>query len=231
MKLSVVVPAYNEAASIRTSLARLLAIRIPLDLQVVVVENGSSDGTLPLLERLIPTFAPREVRLVRAGRPLGKGAAVLAGMEQCDGEFFLVHDADLEYDPGDIPALLAPLLAGRCDLVNGTRFGRPDSRFLSRLHGGFSRALTTSANLAFAAHLTDLTSCYKAARLSYYRSLGLRSRGFSLETEVLCRALRRGHRVLEVPIRYLARTSAEGKKIRPRDLLPILAMMARIRLE
>jgi len=230
MKLSVVVPAYNELSSIRPSLERLLAAPSPLPLQVVVVDNGSTDGTADLLASWVPSLAPRDVRCVSAPVPKGKGAAVRRGLELCDGDFLLVHDADLEYDPGDIPALLAPLLENRCDLVNGTRFGFSSARFLFDLHGVANRALTTLVNLAFRAHLTDLTSCYKAAALATWRALDLESRGFELETEILCKAFRRGLRVREVPIHYRARTYAEGKKIRLKDILPVLRMAARVRL-
>ncbi len=229
MKLSVVVPVYNEARCIEASVERLLAVPLPTALEVVIVDNGSRDGTLEILHARMPSWATRGVRLIEVDRPIGKGAAVLRGMSACDGDWFLVHDADLEYDPGDIPALLAPLIAGTCDLVNGTRFGRDDARFLFDLHRVFNRSLTTAVNLSYAAHLTDLTSCYKAARLAVWRSFRLRSRGFALETEILCQALRRGLRVREVPIRYQARTYEEGKKIRPRDALPILATLLRVR--
>lgn len=230
MKLSVVVPVYNEVAHIEASLSRLFAAPIPMALQVVVVENGSTDGSLQRIHALLPSLAPRGLELLDLGRPVGKGAAVRAGMERCTGDWFAVHDADLEYDPDDLPALLAPLVQNRCDLANGTRIGREDSHFLFDLHRLFNRSLTTFVNLSFAAHITDLTSCYKVAALATYRALGLVSTGFALETEILSKAFQQHLRVREVPIRYQARTYEQGKKIRPLDALPIVWTAARVRL-
>ena len=206
--LSVVVPCYNEAAAIRTILDRVLTA--PATREVLVVDDGSTDGTRELLAEVTD---PR-VRVLLQPCNMGKGAALRRGFQEATSEFVIVQDADLEYDPADYPAILRPLLDGRADVVFGSRFvsGGPH-RVLYYWHSVGNRLLTTLSNMFTNLNLTDMETCYKAFRREVIQSLDLREDRFGFEPEVTAKLARGGWRIYEVGISYNGRTYDEGKKI------------------
>ena len=223
--LSVMMPVYNEARTVEIMLGHVLAR--PEVRDVVVVDDGSTDGSWDAICRA-GARDPR-VRALRQPRNLGKGAALRLAVEHLTAPIALVQDADLEYDPNDYPVLLRPLLSGRADAVNGVRgFGAHTAYSYWFVKG--NHALTTTANIMFNCYLSDLLSGYKVLRTDLWRRLNLQSRGFEVETEVVAKVVRLGYRFHEVPITYITRSRAEGKKIRARDGLRIMATLARVRL-
>ncbi|HZU17977.1 MAG TPA: glycosyltransferase family 2 protein [Candidatus Dormibacteraeota bacterium] len=222
--LSVVVPVYNEASTVGTILAHVL--RRPEVKEVVVVDDGSTDGSWEVIQE-VAAREPR-VRALRQERNRGKGAALRLAISYLTAPFAVVQDADLEYDPDDYPRLLAPLLGGRADAVNGVRgFGAHTAYSYWFVKG--NHLLTTLLNLLFNCYITDLLSGYKVLRTELWRRLNLQSRGFEVETEIVAKVLRLGYRFHEVPITYITRSREDGKKIRTRDAFRILAMQLRVR--
>ncbi len=220
--VSAVVPAYDEVRLAEESLRRLRAA-LP-EAEIVVVDDASTDGTGPLLDRLAGEL---RLRVLRHTENRGKGAALRTGFAAATGAFVLVHDADLEYDPRDLLAVLAPLRAGSADVVYGSRFLGDRARPLSILHSLGNRFLTFASNLVTGLPLTDMETCYKAFRSDALRGLRLTEDRFGFEPEVTVRVADSGARVAEVPIGYAARTWAEGKKIGPRDVVRALLVLAR----
>jgi len=211
--LSVVVPVYNEQALVRASIERLRAIPIPL--QVICVDDASTDGSLAVVEQL-----QREGLvdvLVCHPRNRGKGAAVRAGIEHATGEVVVIHDADLEYDPFDLPHLLAPIADGRADAVFGSRFTGSPRRVLYFWHRVGNGMLTLLSNMMTDLNLTDMETCYKMVRTDLMRSLPLRTKRFGIEPELTARLAQARARIYEVPISYYGRTYDEGKKIGWKD--------------
>jgi glycosyltransferase involved in cell wall biosynthesis len=208
VKLSIVMPVYNEAKRVGDALKQVLGVDFPCDVELVVVDDGSKDATPTILASVDD---PR-VRVIRHGRNQGKGAAVRTGAAQARGESIVILDADLEYDPRDIPRLLDPVLSGRAEVVFGSRqFGSHTAFSFWYVMG--NRAVTTFANVVFNCYISDLETCYKLMPTALYRDLKIKSKGFGMEAEVTGKLLRRGIRPFEVPISYQARSRAEGKKI------------------
>ncbi len=227
MKVSVLIPVYNERWTLR-ELVRRVYEQSALLHEVIVVDDGSTDGSAQRLRELAARYGGREVplRAVYKERNEGKGAAIMAGLERVAGDAVLIQDADLEYNPMDYPALLAPILAGRADVVYGTRFEGTEKRALLFWHMVGNRALTLLCDLLSNLNLTDVWTGYKVFRAPVLRQFRLRSRGFGFEPEVTIKAAKLGCRIYEVPIRYEGRSYAEGKKIGARDALTgILAML------
>ncbi len=220
--LSIVVPVFNERATIRQVIARLWALEVPKE--ILVVDDGSTDGTQDELALL--TEIP-QLRLFIKPRNEGKGAALRCGFEQARGDIVLVQDADLEYDPRDIPRLLQPILAGAADVVYGSRFLEARHRGSSAFHRFGNRLLTTASNLTTGLRLTDMETCYKVFRGDVLRSLTLRQDRFGFEPEITAKVARRGLRVAELPVRYHARDWDAGKKIGLRDGFEALYCIAR----
>ncbi|MCI0339762.1 MAG: glycosyltransferase family 2 protein [Planctomycetales bacterium] len=220
--VTAVVPAYNEVRLAEESLRRLRAA-LP-DAEIVVVDDASTDGTGALLDRLAGDM---RLRVSHHPENRGKGAALRTGFAAATGAFVLVHDADLEYDPKDLPAVLAPLRQGSADVVYGSRFRGDRARPLSLLHSLGNRFLTFASNLVTGLSLTDMETCYKAFRAETLRGFRLTEDRFGFEPEVTVRVADSGARVAEVPIGYHARTWAEGKKIGPRDVVRALLVLAR----
>jgi hypothetical protein len=217
-RLSVIVPVFNERLVVGASLRRLLALEHDLinALEVIVVDDGSTDGTREVLEEL----ADRDPRIVLVCHPQnrGKGAAVRTGIDHANGDITMIHDADLEYHPEDIPALLVPFQREGADAVFGSRYlSSPYRRALRHRHTMMNRTLTFVSNWFTDLNLTDLESCYKAVNTTLLKSIPLRSDDFRIEVEVPFKLAKRGARIYEVPIRYSPRTRHEGKKIRARD--------------
>ncbi len=219
LSISILVPAYNEHATIGTVLAKLLAL--PLNLrEVIVVDDGSADGTDMVVQR----FASEEPR-VRYFRQKnqGKTAAIRTALEHAAGDIILIQDADLEYDPADIPDLVAPILEDKADVVYGSRFlVKRAARVLYFYHYLANRGLTFYSNLLTNRNMSDIETCYKAFRAGVIKPLALTSRGFGMEVEITALVCRTQARTFEVPISYYGRTYEEGKKIGMRDGLEAL---------
>lgn len=220
MRLSVVIPAYNERATVHELLRRVAAAPLPegMELEMVVVDDGSTDGTRELLAELAEGADPAPFRLVLHAENRGKGAAVRSGLAAGTGDVLLIQDADLEYDPREYPTLLEPILDGEADVVYGSRFigGRPH-RVLFFWHSLGNRFLTTLSNMFTDLNLSDMETCYKVFRREMLEGVTLRSNRFGIEPELTAKMARRGARIYEVPISYRGRTYAEGKKIGWKD--------------
>ena len=214
MKLSVVIPCYNEAATIERVVDAVRAAPWP-DKEIIVVDDGSDDGTRELLEGRL---RPRVDRLETHARNRGKGAALRTGFAAATGDFVIVQDADLEYDPREYPVLLAPLVDGRADVVYGSRFlGGAPHRVLYFWHSVGNGFLTLLSNMLTDLNLTDMETCYKAFRREVLQSMTIEEDRFGFEPEVTAKVARLGCRIYEVGISYSGRTYAEGKKIGYRD--------------
>jgi glycosyltransferase involved in cell wall biosynthesis len=226
MRVSFLVPAYNEAATIEALLDAVWAL--DLEKQIVVVDDGSTDGTGELVERW------REGRdgvvLVRQ-RNRGKGSAVRAAIPHADGDIAVIQDADLEYDPTDVPALIEPIERGVADVVYGSRLsgGRPQRAYLF-WHLVGNRFLSLLTNLLYNTTLSDMETGYKAFRTEVLRSLDLHQDGFGIEPEITAKVCRQKLRVYELPIAYYGRTYAEGKKITWRDGFKAVRVLLGVRL-
>lgn len=210
--LTVLVPAYNEAATIVTALERLWSVSLPIPCEVIVIDDASTDGTGGLVAE-VQDRSPYPLQLLRHERNMGKTAALRTGLEAAAGTLTLIYDADLEYDPADIPALLAPVLDGRADAVYGSRFLSPERRVLFFWHALGNRMVTALADMFANLNLTDMETCFKLVRTDILRSMRLRSERFGFEPEVTVKLGRLGLRIYEIPIRYSGRSYEEGKKI------------------
>ena len=225
MKLSVLMPVYNEEARLAEALKRALSVDYPCDVEFVVVDDGSRDATPDILGRVDDA----RVTVVTHPRNLGKGAGIKDAVAHATGDYMVILDADLEYDPQDIPRLLDPVLDGRAEVVYGNRtFGSHSSFSFWYVMG--NKGVTTVANMLYNCSLGDLETCFKLMPLALYRSLDIKSKGFGMEAEVTGKLLRRGIRPYEVPISYRARTREEGKKITWRDGVEALWILARERI-
>ena len=225
MKLSILMPVYNEAERIADALKQALAVDYPCEVELVVVDDGSRDGTADILAAAADDG---RIRVITHKRNAGKGAAIKTAVENAEGEYMVILDADLEYDPQDIPKLLEPVLDGRAKVVYGNRtFGSHSAYSFWYVIG--NRAVTTAANVLFNSYIGDLETCFKLLPVALYRSLEIRSRGFGMEAEVTGKLLRRRIRPYEVPISYRARGREEGKKITWRDGVEALWILSRER--
>jgi dolichol-phosphate hexosyltransferase len=224
MKLSILMPVYNEEARVAHAVKQALDVAYPCEIELVVVDDGSRDSTAEILKGLDD---PR-ITVVVHPRNQGKGAAVRTAAGAATGDYMVILDADLEYDPQDIVRLIEPVLDGRANVVYGNRsFGSHSSFSFWYVMG--NKAVTTAGNILFNCYLGDLETCFKLMPLELYRSLGVRSKGFGMEAEVTGKLLRRGIRPYEVPISYRARTREEGKKITWKDGVEALWILTRER--
>ena len=222
--LSIIIPCYNEARTIRDVLR--LVREVELDKEIIVVDDHSSDNSYALLQ----AEAEHDPRLhvIRHPRNAGKGAAVRTALRVARGQIVVIQDADLEYDPQDFYELVRPIVEGRVSVVFGSRFlGRHTGMYFWNAVG--NKGLTFITNFLYNAWISDMETCYKAMRTDIMRSLDLRSRDFRIEPEIAAKVLRQGHRVFEVPISYFGRTYEEGKKIRKSDGLKAIGTLLQYR--
>jgi len=229
MKLSVVMPAYNEGGTIQEIVARVLAVDLrPHTIELVIVDDGSQDGTRELLRRY---EAAENVRVFYQPQNAGKGAAVARGIEEASGDALVIQDADLEYDPDDFRRLIEPIAAGEADVVYGSRFMKRDGGrgYLRRWHWIGNAALTLISNRFTGLRLTDMETCYKMLRREVAAKLDLQSRDFAMEPEITCKVARMGVRIVEVPISYRGRTYDEGKKIGLKDAVKAISTTVKYR--
>ncbi len=234
MKISILIPVYNEFRTLPRVLERVRRAPLPpgCEREIIVVDDGSTDGTAALLAAAVtaPGGPGGAVVAHAAPRNRGKGAALRAGLALATGAVIVVQDGDLEYDPADYPALVAPILAGRADVVYGSRFLAGPPAGMARANRLANRILTAAANCLYAARLSDEATAYKAFRAPVLRRLDLRANRFGFCPEVTAKLRRLGYAIHEVPIRYFPRGIAEGKKIRPRDGFAALAILLACRL-
>ena len=217
MKLSVVMPAYNEQATIRTIVARVLAVDLgPVEKELVIVDDGSKDGTRDILKEL---DGKDGVRVLFQASNQGKGAAVWRGIRESTGDMVIIQDADLEYDPNEYPVLIRPILDGQADVVYGSRFlgHARGHRVLYFWHSVGNRMLTMLSNMFSDLNLTDMETCYKVMVRKFADRLDLQSKDFGIEPEITQKMSAMRARIYEVPISYNGRTYEEGKKIGLKD--------------
>ncbi|MGQ9584710.1 MAG: glycosyltransferase family 2 protein [Anaerolineae bacterium] len=215
MRLSVLIPAFNEAKTVAQVLDQVRQVDVaPLEKEIVVVDDGSTDGTWEVLEQECQGDG---FVLVRHPHNQGKGAAVRTAMGHATGDIFLIQDADLEYDPREYPVLLKPILEGRSEVVYGSRFLGGPRKAMLFWHMVANKLLTLTTNVLYDSILSDMETCYKVFRAEVVRSIPLRARGFEFEPEITAKILKRGYRIFEVPITYTGREYYEGKKIKGRD--------------
>ncbi|MGC9333779.1 MAG: glycosyltransferase family 2 protein [Anaerolineae bacterium] len=214
MKLSIIMPVFNEAATLSQILDQVRAVELPgIEKEILVIDDGSTDGSR---EILAGEAQASDIHVHLHPGNLGKGAAVRTGIEHATGDLLLIQDADLEYDPRDYPKLIQPIVEGRVAVVYGSRFLGPRKAMMF-WHMIGNKLLTLTTNILYNAILSDMETCYKCFRADVVKGIPLRSRRFEFEPEITAKVLKRGHRIFEVPIAYYGREFHEGKKITWRD--------------
>jgi glycosyltransferase involved in cell wall biosynthesis len=221
--LTIIVPVYNEVRTVRAVIDRLLAVDLPIAREVLVVDDGSTDGTRDVLADALREQVP--VSVLQAERNGGKGSAIRRGLECARGTVIAIQDADLELDPQQLATLVEPIVRGEIDVVYGSRFleGAPGAPWLTV---AANRVLTGATNLLYGSALTDMETCYKIMRVDVARSLALTANRFDIEPQITARLLRGGHAIRELPIRFDPRSRAQGKKIGWRDGVRALQVLA-----
>jgi glycosyltransferase involved in cell wall biosynthesis len=228
LKLSIIIPVYNEVDTLRELLRRVRAVKVVvptgfdidgnsgqsvrLEKEIIVIDDGSKDGSREILQE---EAAQGDLRAFYHQHNQGKGAAVRTGFQNATGDFLVIQDADLEYDPREYRLLLQPILEGRASVVYGSRFRGGPTKTMFFMHMLGNRFLTLVTNILYDTILSDMETCYKCFRSEVIRDIPLRARGFEFEPEVTAKVLKRGHRIYEVPISYTGREFEEGKKINP----------------
>ena len=224
--LSILMPVYNERTTVEAAIDDALSAELPVNRELVVVDDGSTDGTREILRG---GSWPDEVKVVFHDRNRGKGAAVRTALQHATGDYAAVLDADLEYHAADLAPMLEPLLTRQANVVFGSRSWHAHSSY------GFwyvmgNKFVTFATNLLYDCWISDVMTCHKAMRSDLFRSLRLRERGFGIEPEIAARVLRAGERIYEVPITYRARSREEGKKLTALDGLRVLRTLVRCRI-
>lgn len=210
MLLSVIMPCYNEAATVRKILAKVRAVDLPME--IIAVDDCSRDDTFAILQA---EAAGHNMKVFRHATNRGKGAAIRTGLAHATGDIVIIQDADEEYDPQDYYALIKPLVEKRVDVVFGSRFmGSHTGMYFWNALG--NKGLTFLTNFLFNCWISDMETCYKVMRTDIMRSMNLHSNDFRIEAEITAKLLKQGHRILEVPISYIGRTYEEGKKMHPK---------------
>lgn len=210
--LSVLVPVFNERATVAEVIRRMRAVELPVVLQIIVVDDGSSDGS----DKVLDALEDSTVRVIHHRVNQGKGAAIRTGLAEARGDLVMVQDADLEYDPNDWPRLLDPILRGKSRIVYGSRFTGERKNMLP-LHWIGNRFLSLVTNVLYRSTLSDMETCYKVFDAHVLDGLTIVSNKFDFEAEITAKVLRRGYRIYEIPVSYAGREPSEGKKITWRD--------------
>ena len=223
--VSIIVPVYNEAATVAAVIDRLLEVPFPADREILVVNDGSTDDTRAVLDGR-PAHAC--VRIIHAPRNGGKGSAIRLGLAQALGSVIAIQDADLELDPAQLADLVSPILAGESKVVYGSRFLQPTSQ-APWITVVANRVLTSVTNLLYGSRITDMETCYKVMDAAVAHSLGLESNRFDIEPEITAKLLRQGHAIVERPVRFEPRSRAQGKKIGWRDGVRALQVLVKYR--
>ncbi|HSB80109.1 MAG TPA: glycosyltransferase family 2 protein [Candidatus Methylomirabilis sp.] len=229
-RLTILLPVFNEIRTIREILAQVdAADAAGLEKELIIVDDGSTDGTREVLERLDGLKTP--LRSLFHARNMGKGAALRTALTYATGDIILIQDGDLEYDPKEYPELLAPILTGRADVVYGsrTRGGKPVRDF-SLLYLWGNKFVTFVTNLLYGAALTDMETCYKVFRADVIKNIQTQANGFEFEPEITAKVLKRGHKIVELPVSYYGRDKVEGKKLSWRDGISALWTLVKYRL-
>ncbi len=222
--LTVLIPVFNEQGTIAEILRRVRQVDVGLNLEIIVIDDGSSDGTSKILRALEDST----VRVVLHGKNQGKGAALRTGLSHARGDLVIIQDADLEYDPEDWPALLAPILKGKASVVYGSRFTGQRKNMLP-LHWAGNRLLSLVTNVLYSSTLSDMETCYKVFDRRVIEGITIVSNRFDFEPEITAKVLRRGFRIYEVPISYAGREFDEGKKITWKDGFGALRALIKFR--
>ena len=222
--LSILIPVYNEKATVLELLRRVESVELPVAKQIVMVDDGSTDGTREILKGL-----DGRAKIVMHERNQGKGAALRTALSHATGDFAIIQDADLEYDPVDYPMMIGPLLNGRADVVYGSRFLGGPHRVLFFWHYFGNLIFTLLTNILYDINLTDMGTCYKAFLTEKVKAIPLKSARFGIEAELTAKICKRRLRIYEVPISYSGRTYAEGKKITWKDGFSYLWCLLRYR--
>jgi glycosyltransferase involved in cell wall biosynthesis len=229
LQLSILIPVYNEQATVKSAVDHVLGTKYPVDqVELVIVDDGSTDRTPEILRELAD--ADSRINLITHERNSGKGEAVKTAIRNANGTYAAIMDADLEYEPSDIGKLLEPVLAGEADVVFGSRGFESHSAFSFWYVMG-NKGVTLVANLLFNCFLSDIMTCHKLMPTAIWRELDLHRTGFDIEPEITGKVLAHGHRIYEVPVRYRARGRAEGKKLTAVDGLRVIRTLAECRLE
>ena len=223
--VSILVPVFNESATVAAVIQRLLEVPLPAPREILVVNDGSTDGTRSALDSMPPHSS---VRIIHAAENGGKGRAIRLGLAEARGTIIAIQDADLELDPAQLADLVAPILAGEARVVFGSRFLRPTSN-VPWLSVVANRTLTAVTNLLYGARITDMETCYKIMATDVARSLNLESDRFDIEPEITAKLLRQGHVIVERPVRFEPRSRAQGKKIGWKDGVRALQVLAKYR--
>jgi glycosyltransferase involved in cell wall biosynthesis len=213
-RLSIIVPVFNEARTVRAVIDRLLTIDLPVPREILVVDDGSTDGTGDVLDRAAAEGLG--VTVIRMPQNGGKGTAIRAGLARATGTIVAIQDADLELDPAQLATLVQPIVSGQASVVYGSRFLDGTAR-APRMTIAGNRMLTAATNVLYGSAITDMETCYKIMRADVARSLNLTASRFDIEPQITARLLRGGHRIQELPVRFAPRSRAEGKKIKWRD--------------
>jgi len=222
--LSVIVPVYNERVTVAEVIRRIRAVDVPVDVEVIVVDDGSSDGT----DKVLSALGDSTVRILTHEVNQGKGAAIRSGLGTARGDLVLVQDADLEYDPEDWPSLLDPILRGKAQVVYGSRFTGQRKNMMP-LHWMGNRFLSLVTNILYSSTMSDMETCYKLFDRRVLEGITIQSDKFDFEPEITAKVLRRGYRIYEVPISYAGREMSEGKKITWRDGISALRALIKYR--
>jgi dolichol-phosphate hexosyltransferase len=223
--LSILMPVYNERERVERAIAEVLATELPTELELIIVDDGSTDGTREILRN--GSWDDR-VRLIEHEHNQGKGAAIQTALREARGEFSCIFDADLEYDPADLAVLMPPLLDGRTNACFGVRvFDGYTSHSFMFVMG--NKGVTLACNVLFNVYLHDIMTCHKMIRTDLFQSLALTSAGFSIEPEITARLVQHREKIFEVPVHYRARANEEGKKLTARDGFRVIGTLLRCR--
>jgi len=227
--LSIIVPVYNEVRTVLAVIDRLQAIDLPVAREILVINDGSTDGTREVLDTAGVRDSGSGIRIIHVHPNAGKGAAIRRGFDEARGTIVAIQDADLELDPQQLSALVTPIVRGEVDVVYGSRFlaGRPAAPWITI---AANRALTATTNLLFGSSITDMETCYKIMRAEVARSLNLDANRFDIEPQITARLLRGGHRIHELPVKFDPRSRAQGKKIGWRDGIRAMEVLVTERL-